>query len=105
MSRENVIRDQIIAIDRTLLTLTPLSVSDKSHREILERIEKAMDAMAQVLDNKINTVAEKVAELKSYRDTTTGRSSGYSAIYGWAIAGISVLISVILLANTLIVHK
>ncbi len=101
MSREGILRDQIIAIDRLLLTMTPLSQSDKSHREMLERMERSLGATAQVLDNKIAVVSEKVSDLKTYRDETSGRSSGYNAVYAWGIAAITVIISVIILLNSL----
>lgn len=94
VAREGLLRDQIIALDKTLLTMTPITQSDKAHSEILKRMETSIASAMEVLDNKVGVVAEKVAELKSYRDTTVGRSSGYSSFYGWGVAAISVIILV-----------
>lgn len=73
--REMTLRDQFIALDR---------------------------GSAEVLENKISVVADQLAELKSYRDRTQGRSAGYQAFYGWGIAAITVVISVVILANTVL---
>lgn len=102
VTREGLLRDQIIQLDRTVLTMTPIAVSDKSHAEIVSRTEAVIQASVTVLETKINTVSDKVAELKEYRDTTTGRSSGYSAFYGWIAGGLSILVTIIVLANTLL---
>lgn len=99
LNREALLRDQIIALDRTVLTMTPMAVSDKSHTELVARTEAAIAASVAVLDGKITVVSDKVAELKEYRDTTTGRSSGYSAFYGWIAAGLSIFVAIIVLAN------
>lgn len=99
INREGLLRDQIIALDRVMLTMTPTVLADKTNVELQTRFDTAIDAASKVLDNKIDVVAEKVGELKSYRDTTVGRSSGYSSVYGWAVAGITVLISIIVMAN------
>lgn len=99
MSREAVLRDQIIALDRTVLTMTPLTTSDKTHAAMMERMESEIASAAKVLTSRIESLGEKVSELKSYRDTTQGRSSGYGAVYGWGIAAITVMISVIVMAN------
>jgi len=99
--REGLLRDQIIALDRTMLTMTPIASSDKTHAEMVTRMETSIVASAAVLDNKIGVVADKVGELKSYTDTTQGRSSGYSNLYGWGVAAVGLVISVIILANAL----
>lgn len=102
INREGLLRDQINVLDRSLLTMTPIAVADKTHTEMLARMESEIASATKVLDNKINVVADKVAELKSYRDTTVGKSSGYSAVYGWGIAAVTVLISVVVMANAFI---
>jgi len=99
ITREGLLRDQIIALDKVMLTMTPTALSDKSHVELQTRLDTAIAAASKVLDNKIDVVSEKVSELKSYRDTTSGRSSGYTAVYGWGVAGITILISIIVMAN------
>ncbi len=99
ITREGLLRDQIIALDKVMLTMTPTTLSDKTHVELQTRFDTAIAAASKVLDNKIDVVSEKVGELKTYRDTTSGRSSGYTAVYGWAVAGITVLISIIVMAN------
>ena len=99
LGREDLLRQQIIALDRVMLTMTPIAIADKTHVDMLARMETSIASAVQVLDNRISAEAEKVAELKTYRDTTSGRSSGYNAVYGWAIAGLTVLISVIVMAD------
>lgn len=100
--RESVLRDQIVAIDRVMLTMTPIVSSDKAHSELQTRFEKAIEGAVKVLDNKIGVTEEKLAELKTYRDTTQGKSSGYSSFYGWGVAAITVIIAVVVMVNTLI---
>lgn len=100
IAREGLLRDQIIALDKALLTMTPIAASDKTHALMMERMESEIASAAKVLSSRIEVVAEKVAELKTYRDTTSGKSSGYTAVYGWGIAAVTVLISVVLLANS-----
>lgn len=102
LAREDLLRQQIIALDRVMLTMTPIAIADKTHVDMLARMETSIASAVQVLDNRISAEAEKVAELKTYRDTTSGRSSGYNAVYGWAIAGVTVLIAVIILADSFI---
>ncbi|MGI8682014.1 MAG: hypothetical protein ACR2JO_07780, partial [Mycobacteriales bacterium] len=99
ITREGLLRDQIIVLDRTLLTMTPLQQSEKSHAEMVKQVEARVSAAAEVLDNKISVVADKLADLKSYRDTTVGRSSGYQALYAWGVAAVTVVISIIVLVN------
>ncbi len=102
IKREGLLRDQIIALDRVVLTMTPIAQSDKVHAEMQSRMEASVTAASKVLENRIATVSDKVADLKTYVDTTTGRSAGYSAVYAWGVAAITVIISVIVLANTVL---
>lgn len=97
--REDVLRDQIVALDRSLLTMTPMTASDKAHREMTERWEASMASAARVLETQVGALAEKVEDLKSSRDTTTGRSAGYTALYGWGVAALGALATVVVLAN------
>lgn len=101
INREGLLRDQIIALDRAMLTMTPITQADKTHAEVLTRMESSVTAAAQVLDNKIGVVEEKVAELKTYRDTTSGRSSGYSSLYALIGATAALIVAVIFIANYL----
>ncbi len=105
VQRESVIRDQINALDRMMLGLTPTSVSDKAHADILSRQEAAIAAASLTLDTRIEGLSEKITELKSYRDTAAGRSTGYTSVYGWVIAGIgasvAIITMVIIIANLL----
>lgn len=102
IKREGLLRDQINVLDRLVLTMTPITVADKTHAEMIKRMETSIAAAVTVLDNRISVVAVAVDELKKYRDTTSGRSSGYNAVYGWAIAGVTVLIAVIVMADAFI---
>ncbi len=99
--REGLLRDQIITLEKSLLTMTPIAVSDKTHADMMGRMESQITAAAKVLENKIGVNDEKIADLKTYQASTQGRSAGYSATYGWAVAGISVVVAVIILVNTL----
>lgn len=99
--REGLLRDQIIALDRTMLTLTPIAQSDKAHADIATRMETSIVASAQILDNKIDVVSEKVALLNKYRDTTQGRSAGYSSFYAWGATAVAIMVSVVVIANSL----
>lgn len=97
--REGLLRDQIIALDRVMLTMTPIEQADKTHAEIIKRMDLALAASAEVLDNKISVVTEKVQELRSSRDTAQGRATGYSAFYGWAVAAVGLVVGVIVAVN------
>ncbi len=99
--RESMLREQIIALDRMMLGLTPTSVSDKAHAEILSRQEAAIAAASLTLDTRIEGLSEKITELKSYRYTKAGRSTGYSSLYAWGIAAITALASIIIVVNLL----
>lgn len=101
ITRESLLRDQIIALDRTMLTMTPIEQADKTHAEMLKRMETSMESVSKVLDNKIGNLTEKVEDLKSYTDNRRGRSAGYQSFYGWGIAAVTLVISVIIMANAL----
>jgi len=102
IGREGLLREQIVVVDRSLLTMNTITAADKSHAEMAARFESNLAAAIKVVDNKIGVNEEKLNELKTYRDTTSGRSAGYSSLYGWGIAAITVIIGVILMANTLL---
>jgi hypothetical protein len=97
--RETVLREQIIALDRVMLGMTPSTVSEKAHADIWTRSEAAISASAKVLDTRVNVIDEKINELKTYRDTQAGRSTGYSAFVGWGVAATAVITTIIILAN------
>lgn len=99
--RESVLRDQIIALDRTMLGMTPTSVSEKAHSDVAARNEAAVAAASLTLNTKINVLDDKIAEMKTRLDTSTGRSTGYSSLYGWAVAAVGLIITFIIAANTL----
>jgi hypothetical protein len=99
-SEKDAIIQSITALDRTLLGMTPRVESDKAHTELALRFETAVAAASNVLDTKINVAQGQIADLKEYVDKTSGRNSGYSAVYGWGIAAVTILISIILMANT-----
>jgi hypothetical protein len=102
VAREGLLRDQIIQLDRQMLTMTPLATAEKAHTEMLARMEANIQSAATVLDNKITVVTDKVGELREQRRETVGKSAGYSAFIGWIVAGLSILISVVILANAFI---
>lgn len=96
------LQGQVVKLDRALLGMTPQGVSDRVHAEITARTEAALIASSKVLDTKIEVAQRQIAELKEYVDKNSGRSSGMSALYGWIVAGMGLMISVIILANTLL---
>ncbi len=102
IAREGLLRDQIIALDRTMLTMSPMEWADKAHGEMVARTERAIEANTKVLDGKITSLGEKVGDLRSYRDTTAGRSSGYSAVYAWVATALAIIISAIILGTSLL---
>ena len=93
--REGVLRDQIIALDKQMLTMTPMASSDKAHNDLAARIDATVSASARVMEARVATVAEKVDELRTHDDRGAGRSAGYSSVYAAGIAAITILISVI----------
>ncbi len=93
--REAAIRDSVTALDRVLLGMTPLAVSDKAHTDMTGRFEDAIRAASKTLDTRIDVNSDKINDLKSYRDAQAGRSTGYASLYGWAIAGIAAVVGVI----------
>lgn len=101
VAREAVLREQIVALERTLVSMTPLTASDKAHSELRALIDKSVGAMGDVVNAKITTVDEKVADLRTRQDLNTGKSAGYNAFYGWAVAAIGLLITVIVTANSI----
>lgn len=54
------------------------------------------EAMAMSQQN-----TEKIQALTDRLNTSSGRSSGYNALYGWLVAGIGLLVGVIVAANAL----
>ncbi len=102
LAREALLRDQIVSLDRTMLTMTPVAQSDKAHGELLSRMERTVSASSEVLEGKLAALGEKVSDLRSHRDTTEGRSSGYSAVYAWAATALAIVISAIILGNSLL---
>lgn len=110
IKREGLLRDQIIAIDLTLLKLNTIEQADKTHAEMTKTMEANIASASRVLDNKIGVledklateklaVSDKLAELNSYRYTASGRSAGYSALYGWAVAAVGLILTAIVLVN------
>lgn len=95
MHRESVLRDQIVALDRTMLTMTPQAASERAHAEMIARFEAAAAASNRVMDAQIRAVAEKVDELRTFGDTSRGRSAGYASVYAAAIAAVTVLIALV----------
>ena len=93
--REGVLRDQIIALDRIVLTMTPISASDRAHVELNTRIESTVSASAKVMEARIATIAEKVDELRTHDAKGMGRSAGYSSFYAAGIAGVTAIIAII----------
>ncbi len=100
-SEKEVVRDQLIALDRALLGTTPSAVTEKAHADIIARSEAAIAAAARVLDTRVTVIDEKISELKSYQLTQAGRGAGYSALYGWAIAAVGLVVTVIIASNGL----
>lgn len=102
IAREGLLRDQIIALDRTVLARMPIDQAEKTHAELRGSIEKSVSAAVEVLNNKIAVVDDKVSDLRSFRDTSSGRSAGYTAFYGWVVAGMTLLLGVVITANALL---
>ncbi len=101
--RETMVRDQITALDRALLGMTPTAVSDKAHADMTARFEDAITASAKTLDTRIDVNSDKINELKSSRDTLAGKSQGTTVTIGYLIAVATLTISlVVLFANQLI---
>ncbi len=100
LAREALLRDQMIALDRTMLAMTPMAQSDKAHAELLARTERTVSASALVLEGKIAALGEKVGDLRTYKDTTAGRSSGYSAVYAWVATALTIVIAAIILVSS-----
>lgn len=100
-TREGLIRDSIIALEKTVLGMTPLTSSDKAHAELRTQVDVAIKAATEVLSNSIGVVNDKVNDLRSYRDTITGRDKGYGLLAGGLVAAVSVIVSVIVVANAL----
>ncbi len=100
VQRETVLREQIIALDRSLLGMTPNAVSEKAHADIWIRSEAAISASAKVLDTRVNVIDEKINELKTSKDLLAGKAQGATATVGYLIAAATLVISfVVLLAN------
>jgi hypothetical protein len=99
--REQVLRDQLIALDRALLGMTPQASSERANAALNDRITDAVAASARTLDTKVETLKETLTEVKSYVDTTRGRSAGYSQLYAWAIGAVGLIISVVIAANVI----
>ncbi len=99
IARESVMRDSIIALEKLLLGMTPITQADKTHAEMLARMDASVMAASRLLESKIAINAEKLADLKEEHDTRVGRSSGYSALYGWAIAAVTALASIVVVVN------
>lgn len=101
IGRENVLREQIIALDRIVLTMTPTASSDKTHDAMRNEMRDMNAQTVALLSNKISVVDEKVADLKTYRDTTSGKSDGRAALYAALVAAVSLIVGVVVAANAL----
>lgn len=97
LAREGLLRDQIISLDRIMLTMTPIAQSDKASTDLMARMERTVSASTEVMEGKIAALGEKVDDLRSYKDSTTGRSSGYSAVYAWVATALTIIIAAIVL--------
>ncbi len=98
--REATTRDQIVALDRAMLGMTPASVSEKAHSDIITRMDAAIIAAAKTLDTRVNVIDEKINELKTSKDTLAGKSQGTAVTVGYLIALATLIISfVVLIAN------
>ncbi len=98
--RESVLREQIIALDRMMLGMTPNAVSDKAHVDMMARMDAAVVAASKVLDTRVNVIDEKINELKSSKDLLAGKSQGTTVTVGYLIAVATLVISfVVLIAN------
>ncbi len=110
IAREGVMRDSIISLDRVMSAMNPIALADKAHKEMQQRQDAAIAAASQILSNRIDAEAEKnatrretqdkaLAEIKEKQDKQQGRASGYSALYGWAVAAVASLASIVVVVN------
>jgi hypothetical protein len=113
LNRESVLRDQILALDRTILGLSSVSATDKGFSDLTARMERTVESLRESMESKITGLMDKQAEHKEQNDKefsllhkqldlTAGRSSGYTQLYGWFIAAVGLIITVVVAANTLL---
>jgi hypothetical protein len=98
--RENVLREQVSALDRALLGMNSIAASETAHQAINKRIDEMVGRAEGQVNAKMDAFAEKLADLKTRLDTSTGKSSGYSAFYGWAVAAVGVIVTVVVAVNS-----
>lgn len=52
-------------------------------------------------DSKVESMEKQIDDLKKYADLNRGRSGGLAAMYGWIIAAVGLIVSVVIMANVL----
>jgi hypothetical protein len=52
-------------------------------------------------DAKLDSLEKQLADLKKVSDQSRGRSGGQAAMYGWIIAAVGLIVSVVVMANVL----
>ncbi len=99
--RDGVLREQVSALDRALLSMNSIAAAEAAHQAINKRIDEMVGRAEGQVNAKMDAFAEKLADMKTRLDTSTGKSSGYSAFYGWAVAAVGLLVTVIVAMNSL----
>lgn len=56
----------------------------------------------EVADASFNDLQRRLNALTTRMDTSAGRSSGYSALYGWGIAGMGLILTTIIVATSVL---
>jgi hypothetical protein len=98
--RENVLREQVLVLDRTMLGKNSTEAAATAHAAINKRIDEMVGQATGQVTTKMEAFDEKLADLKARIDTSTGKSSGYSAFYGWAVAAVGLIVTVVVAVNT-----
>ncbi len=98
--RDSVLREQVVALDRALLGMNSTAAAESAHAAINKRMDELIGQATVQANAKTDALHEKLADMKERLDTSTGKSSGYSALYGWAVAAIGLIVTVIVAVNS-----
>ena len=100
-AREKADHDKLAQLDRALLSMTPLSVSERAHEQMQQRWDAALHSHSEAMQVKVDNQATQIADLKERLDVQGGKATGYTAVYGWGVAALTLLVSLVFLANAL----
>lgn len=78
---------------------------DEKANELREQInnERGLYATKEDLSNSIRELSATIKPLTEFVSSQTGRSGGMNTLYGWGVAAIGLIVSMVVVVNTLLI--